>query len=144
MTGETNLTSLIRGMEPVLQDGAYVFVTLAPGAAMADGLQPRMVFEEAEGTTLIVLRDRADACGLAAEFPCRMITLNIHSSLAAVGFLAAVAAHLAGHGMGVNPVSGYYHDHLFVPEDRADDAMEALHALAGGEARESQRDPRRG
>ena len=63
-----------------------------------------------------------------------MITLDIHSSLAAVGFLAAVAGHLAGHGMGVNPVSGYYHDHLFVPEDRADDAMRALHALAGGEA----------
>ena len=134
MTGETNLTSLIRGMEPVLQDGVYVFVTLAPGVATPNGLQPRMVFKETEGTTLIISRDQADACGLAAEFPCRMITLNIHSSLAAVGFLAAVAAHLAGHGIGVNLVSGYYHDHLFVPEDRADDAMEALHALARGEA----------
>jgi len=134
MTGETNLTSLIRGMEPVLQDGVYVFVTLAPGAPQPSGLQPRMTFQEAEGTTLIMLRDQADACGLAAEFPCRMITLNIHSSLAAAGFLAAVAAHLAGHGIGVNPVSGYYHDHLFVPEDRAPDAMAALHALARGEA----------
>ena len=134
MTGETNLTSLIRGMEPVLQDGVYVFVTLAPGAPQPNGLQPRMVIQEAEGTTLILSRDQADACGLAAEFPCRMITLNIHSSLAAVGFLAAVAAHLAGHGIGANPVSGYYHDHLFVPEDRAPDAMAALHALARGEA----------
>ena len=134
MTGETNLTSLIRNMEPVLQDGVYVFVTLAPGVAVPDGLQPRMVFQETEGTTLIISRDQADAFGLAAEFPCRMITLNIHSSLAAVGFLAAVAAHLAGHDMGVNPVSGFYHDHLFVPEDRADDAMRALHALARGEA----------
>ena len=134
MTGETKLTSLIRGMEPVLQDGVYVFVTLAPGTATPSGLQPRMTFQESEGTTLIVLRDRAEAFGLAAEFPCRMITLNIHSSLAAVGFLAAVASHLAGHDMGVNPVSGYYHDHLFVPEDRCDDAIRALHALASGEA----------
>ena len=134
MTGETNLKTLIRNMEPVLQDGVYVFVTLAPGVAVPSGLEPRMVFEETEGTTLIMLRDRADAFGLAAEFPCRMITLNIHSALAAVGFLAAVAGHLADHGMGVNPVAGYYHDHLFVPEDRAQDAMAALHALARGEA----------
>ena len=134
MTGETKLTRLIRNMEPVLQDGVYVFVTLAPGAATPSGLQPRMTFQESEGTTLIISRDQAEAFGLAAEFPCRMITLNIHSSLAAVGFLAAVASHLAGHDMGVNPVSGYYHDHLFVPEDRAQDAMRALHALASGEA----------
>ena len=134
MTGESDLTSLIRGMEPVLQDGVYVFVTLAPGAAAPSGLQPRMVFQETEGTTLIVLQDQADSFGLAAEYPCRMITLNIHSSLAAVGFLAAVTSHLAGHGMGANPVAGYYHDHLFVPQDRAQDAMEALHALARGEA----------
>ncbi len=54
MTGETNLTSLIRNMEPVLQDGVYVFVTLAPGVATPSGLQPRMIFQETEGTTLII------------------------------------------------------------------------------------------
>eukprot|EP00543_Licmophora_paradoxa_P009015 CAMPEP_0202444618 /NCGR_PEP_ID=MMETSP1360-20130828/3618_1 /ASSEMBLY_ACC=CAM_ASM_000848 /TAXON_ID=515479 /ORGANISM="Licmophora paradoxa, Strain CCMP2313" /LENGTH=205 /DNA_ID=CAMNT_0049060645 /DNA_START=455 /DNA_END=1072 /DNA_ORIENTATION=- len=65
------------------------------------------------------------------EFPCRMITLNIHSSLDAVGFLAAITSHLAKKktGMGVNPVSGFYHDHLFVPEHRVDDAMVALKEL---------------
>ena len=52
-----------------------------------------------------------------------MITLNIHSSLEAVGFLAAITARLAAAGMGVNPVAGYFHDHLFVPAERAEDAM---------------------
>ena len=60
-----------------------------------------------------------------------MITLNVHSSLDAVGFLAAITTRLATAGMGVNPVSGYFHDHLFVPADRADEAMAILEALAG-------------
>ncbi len=59
-----------------------------------------------------------------------MITLNIHSSLDAVGFLAAITTRLAAAGMGVNPVSGYFHDHLFVPADRADEAMTVLEGLA--------------
>ena len=32
--------------------------------------------------------------------------------------------------MGVNPVSAFHHDHLFVPADRADDAMRILEELA--------------
>ena len=64
------------------------------------------------------------------EFPSRMITLNVHSSLDAVGFLAKITNALAEEGnMGVNPVSGFYHDHLFVPETRADDAMKILQSL---------------
>ena len=61
-----------------------------------------------------------------------MITLNIHSSLEAVGFLAALLPALAAEGMGVNPVSGFFHDHLFVPADRAEDALRVLKALAAG------------
>ena len=55
-----------------------------------------------------------------------MITLNVHSSLDAIGVLAAITARLAAASMGVNPVSGYFHDHLFVPVDRADEAMAIL------------------
>ena len=63
-----------------------------------------------------------------------MITLNIHSALDAVGFIAAVTTELARHNIGVNPVSGFYHDHLFVPADRADEAMTALKALINSPA----------
>jgi uncharacterized protein len=40
-------------------------------------------------------------------FACRMITLNVHSSLEAVGFLAAITRQLAQAGMGVNPASAF-------------------------------------
>jgi hypothetical protein len=59
-----------------------------------------------------------------------MITLEIHSSLDAVGFLAAITARLAEAGMGVNPVSAFYHDHLFVPADRAAEALRILETIA--------------
>jgi hypothetical protein len=59
-----------------------------------------------------------------------MITLNVHSSLAAVGFIARIATELAKHDMGVNPVSGFFHDHLFVPDGREQDALHILGQIA--------------
>lgn len=56
--------------------------------------------------------------------------LEYHSSLEAVGFLAVITTHLAALNMGVNPVSGFYHDHLFIPEDRAEDVMTSLAELS--------------
>lgn len=45
--------------------------------------------------------------------------------------MAVVATRLAASGMGVNPVSGYYHDHLFVPDGREDEAVAILKEVAG-------------
>lgn len=123
--GETNLDVLMASMQPDLHDPVYVFVTVDPGYELGT-VQPVMMFREREGLTLIVEQGQAAKAALVAEFPCRMITLNIHSSLNAVGFLARISTHLAALDMGVNPVSGYYHDHLFVPVERADDALAAL------------------
>lgn len=129
MSGETDLDRLLAGMAAELVDGLYVFATV-PDGVVPPGLRPRLQFHEAEGLTLIVLKSQAEALGLAHEFPCRMITLNVHSSLAAVGFLARITTVLAGLNMGVNPVAGFYHDHLFVPDGREQDALAALDALA--------------
>ncbi len=79
---------------------------------------------------MIVEESEALRAGLAGTFRSRMITLEIHSSLDAVGFLAAITARLAEAGMGVNPVSAFYHDHLFVPADRAAEAMQVLQRLS--------------
>ncbi|MEM6759856.1 MAG: ACT domain-containing protein [Pseudomonadota bacterium] len=129
MVGETDLDTLLRSMSAELVDGLYVFATVADGT-VPTGLNPRMQFHEAEGLTLIVTKEQADAAGLSYEFPCRMITLNVHSSLAAVGFLARITTALAQHDMGVNPVSGFFHDHLFVPDGREQDALAVLAQLA--------------
>lgn len=130
MSGETNLKTLLGSMRPQLQPETYVFVTLPLDQSLPEGVPPLMVFGEKEGWTCIVSEEAAGRAGLSGTFPSRMITLSIHSSLEAVGFLAAILPRLAVAGMGVNPVSGFYHDHLFVPADRADDAMRILEELA--------------
>lgn len=117
-------------MRPRLSRDTYVFVTIPAGTTLPAGVDPVMTFREAEGTTLIVPEADARAAGLAAIFPSRMITLDVHSSLEAVGFIAAVATRLALEGLGVNPVAGYHHDHLFVAADRADEAMAILEAMS--------------
>ena len=130
MSGERDLQTLLRDMSAQLVEGIYVFVTI-PEGAMPQNLKPRMIFREAEGVTLIVLQDEAVVYGLPHEFPSRIITLNVHSSLDAVGFIALIATKLAAAGMGVNPVAGFFHDQIFIPEDRAEDAMRLLQGLAG-------------
>lgn len=131
MTGERDIDALMKTMRPRLIDSVCVFATVSPENVPA-GLTPRMMFHEAEGVTLILLRSEADSLGLAYEFPSRMITLDVHSALEAVGFLARITTALAAEGMGVNPVAGFYHDHLFIPDGREQDAMAVLAKLSGG------------
>ena len=137
MTGEANLNSLLASITPCLLPGVFVFSTMPIGTALPAWLQPVMIFREAEGGTLIIEKPEAITANFPHVFPSRMITLQIHSSLEAVGFLAAITPCLAAAGVVVNPVSAYFHNHLFVPEDRADDAVKILQEIAA-DARSNQ------
>ena len=89
-----------------------------------------MTFREEEGLTAdprARRRPRASACPTAPVF--RRITLGVHSSLEAVGLTAAVAAALTAAGISANVVAAFHHDHVFVPADRAEDALACLRAL---------------
>lgn len=133
MAEETDLDAVLRTMSARLADGLFVFVT-APDGSIPVGLHPRMMFHEAEGTTLIIRKEEAEVIGLPYEFPCRMITLDVHSSLKVVGILSRIAAALAEHEMAVNPVFGFNHDYLFVPDGRELEALAVLQELPGGPA----------
>ena len=122
-----DLNQLLAKMTPRLDPEPYVFVTIPKGAGLPDAT-PLMTFQEDEGLTLI-LRE-ADAAGLRSDFPCRRITLTVHSALDAVGFLAAVTACLTSAGISTNAVAAFHHDHLFVPAARAEDVMAALLGMA--------------
>ncbi|WP_297737432.1 ACT domain-containing protein [uncultured Maricaulis sp.] len=136
MTGISDLGTLLAGLRPEPDPVRYGFVT-GPDASLAPHAGSALMrFVEAEGTTLILPFDTAEAAGLEPVFPCRRITLAVHSSLEAVGFMARIAATLAAEGIGCNPVAGYFHDHVFVPEDRLGDALAALKALARASGRE--------
>ncbi len=129
MPGETNLQRLLADMQPELLESEFVFCSVSPEEFEHLRIHPIGWFREAEGITLVIERNVADDKGLDYEFVSRMITLNIHSSLEAVGLLAAITSKLAAAGISVNTISAYYHDHLFVPTDRASAAMMLLDEL---------------
>lgn len=130
MTGERDLRMLLRQMKPKLQPGTFVFCTIPAGQRVPSALNPLLTFREEDGTALVISREEAEAEHLAFAFPSRLITLTVHSALDAVGFLAAVTAPLAEAGISANAVSAFYHDHLFVPVDRADEAIAVLRELS--------------
>lgn len=131
MTGETNLPTLLRNMRPALHGEAFGFFSLAEAVALRLLPEARGSFREEEGLTLILPVETARAHGLRPESAWALIILTVHSSLSAVGFLAAISAALAAAGISLNSVSAYYHDHLFVPWDRRLEALALLEALTG-------------
>jgi hypothetical protein len=133
MSGGRDLAALLRDMKPEMHNGIFVFCTIAEDAKLPATLKPVLTFREAEGTTLVIPREEAERVGLPHQFPSRLITLTVHSSLEAIGFLAAITARLAGAGISANAVSAFYHDHLFVPEDRAEQALRLLQDMSASE-----------
>jgi hypothetical protein len=117
-------------MKPEMQDGIFVFCTIAETTDIPTTLKPLLTFREQEGTTLVIRREEAERLGLRHQFASRLITLTVHSALEAVGFLAAITARLAEAGISVNAVSAFHHDHLFVPAHRADEALTVLQSMS--------------
>jgi uncharacterized protein len=134
MLGETDLAVLLQSMKPRLLEGEYIFCSVSPQVVDWCDPTPLCMFREDEGITLILRREDADRRHLSYVSVFRMITLTVHSSLEAVGFLAAIATQLAQHGISTNPISAFYHDHLFIPASDADKAMVVLQALSNGSA----------
>jgi len=129
MTGETDLSVLIKKMTPELNPGVYVFCVIdeinQPDYTSAIGW-----FREKEGITIILPKQKADVLGLQYSFTAAWITLSVHSSLEAKGLTAAFSSALTKADISCNVVAAYHHDHLFVPVDDAEKAIKALKHLA--------------
>lgn len=129
MPDETNPILLIQNMQPELKEGEYVFASFSREEIISKRLNPICTFMEKEGISVIINRHEADLNKIQYGSIFKMITLNIHSSLNAIGFLAKITSELAKHDISVNPVSAYYHDHLFVPAAKAEEAIAVLNQL---------------
>ena len=128
--GETDLGRLLRGLAPVLDATPYAFCLLPADLEEASFIAASIgMFREHEGVTLVLACDAARRLGLPFEGEWARITLTVHSSLAAVGMIAAVGRVLADAGISTNPVAAYHHDHLFVQWSRRDAAIRTLEAL---------------
>jgi hypothetical protein len=119
--------AMVAALSPELRPGRYVFCNAPVEAWWA--LKPLAMFQEVEGTSLILAEQKAIEAGIPCLDLMRLITLNVFSSLSGVGLTAAVSAALAAAGIACNMVAALNHDHVLVPADRAEEALSILRAL---------------
>lgn len=131
MSGTVDINVLLKDMKPVLDETEYVFCTQNCFEINNKiiKLKPIATFVEKEGLTIIISKNTADKNSLNYDGIFNKITLEIHSSLEAVGLTAAFSKALTSHNISANVVAGYYHDHIFVPKDKASLALKALNSL---------------
>lgn len=129
MGGETNLSILIKNIQPILNDGQYVFSTVSTIDDF-DFNKIILFFKEKEGFTVIIEKNYADTEGVVYTSVFAWITLHVHSALDAVGLTAAFSKALADNHISCNVVAGFYHDHIFVQHELGQQAVDVLTQLS--------------
>lgn len=124
----SDLALLLRCLEPVLNEGVYVYSSV-PSETDLNSIMPIAIFREREGLTLIAPESEALKAKLPILFRAAWITLAVNSDLQSVGLTAVFASALGGAGISCNVMAGAYHDHIFVPVERAEEAMSVLRSL---------------
>ena len=126
MSGETDLKAILQTLSPTMLEDTYVFCTVVGTYGDYPETAPIASYQEHEGLTLVITKERADASGLAYEGLFSCISLQVHSSLESVGLTAVVAGKLAAYEISANIIAAYYHDHVFVPQAQASQALGLL------------------
>ena len=121
----SDLNQLIQSMDPVLHEGVYVFCSVEHREDLKE-INIIASIEEDEGFSVVLHEAEAKALGLPVLFRAAWITLTVNSDLQAVGLTAAFAGALAKAGISCNVVAGAYHDHVYVPVERAEEAIRVL------------------
>ncbi len=125
--GETDLDTMLATLGVQRRPGVFAYIAVqvpTPGLIAA----AHAVVKEGRLTTIVLPVEAAERAGQATDARFAWLTLTVQSSLDAVGLTAAVSARLAAIGIPCNVLAGYHHDHLLVPVDRVDEAIEVLAA----------------
>ncbi len=125
--GETNLARMLATLHVERRPGTYAYVQFDDRPTDLDGVAA--LIEETEATTVVALLEIAKIRGWEVVFEAAWLTLEVHSSLEAIGLTAAVSAALGAAGIPCNILAGTYHDHILVPVTAADRAVAALESL---------------
>ncbi|WP_160136115.1 ACT domain-containing protein [Chryseobacterium sp. c4a] len=130
MEGEVNLQNILKNLNPSLNEGKYVYckVDTIDEIPLSKVL---FLFREEESVTVVVKKEDAEELKLDFSYVASWITLEVHSSLSAVGLTAKFSQALGEAGISCNVVAAYFHDHIFVDEKDAANAIDVLNALKG-------------
>jgi hypothetical protein len=119
---------MLAGLDVVRRPGAFVYLTSFRGTPAP----PEAVAVIDEGTAMTFIVPADSPLAVEAHFPAAWLTLTVESSLDSVGLTAVVAGALADARIPANVLAGFHHDHLLVPVEMADDAIDVLRRLKTG------------
>lgn len=122
-TSKKNLKSLLKKLSPKLYPQSYVFSIVK---TLPSGISPIATFQEEEGLSLVLVKEQADALDLPYRGVFSRITLQVQSSLEAVGLTGLVASELAKNRISANFIAAMNHDHVFVPDKFKGEALNVL------------------
>lgn len=125
MSGERDLDVILEELEVDRRPGAFAYILAITGGAPP----PELFAMIDEGATTAYVVDADSPLGREASFRAAWLTLTVHSALEAVGLTAAVSTALAAADIPANMLAGFYHDHILVPEERADEAIAVVRSL---------------
>ena len=129
--GETDLHKMLKSLKPILHPGIFVFTSVSiKDRNLIPNEEIQCEFKEKEGISLVLEKKFAEKYNFVKyDFTCSWIQLEVHSSLEAVGLTAAFSNALAKAGLSCNVIAGFYHDHIFVQDDKTNEAMEVLNKM---------------
>jgi len=126
--GETDLQKMLVTLGVRRRPGVFTYVAVPELTSVLSDAAHATVTED-DLITVVLEAHTATELGLGVPVRLAWLTLDVHSSLEAVGLTAAVSACLTEAGIPCNVLAGFEHDHLLVPVERADDAVAALTSL---------------
>jgi uncharacterized protein len=115
-------------LAPTQLPGVFVYCSLGPGQNVS-AVDIVSSIQEPKGLSVIVRESVALENGWPILFRAAWIRFGATTDLSSLGLTAAVSTALAAAGISCNMVAGAYHDHVFVPLDRARDALALLQQI---------------
>jgi hypothetical protein len=120
-----DLAEIFAALTVSRRDGVFVMCTVDD---LPDADLEAVLFED-EGITIVLPLTQAEELRLTWGFEAAWLTIDVLTALDGVGLTAAVSQALADAGIACNVLAGFHHDHILVPVDAADQAMDTIAAL---------------
>ena len=131
MSAKENLKEILENLNPYLVKESFIFMTSKePIKELVNSLNPLATFIENEGSTLVITKETADKNSIHYETIFTCISLSVHSSLESSGLIATLSGELSKQDIPANVFAGYFHDHIFVPNDMAKKALEIISSIS--------------
>ena len=126
-----NLEDILRNLDPKLVDGCFIFMSSNEDYnELFCKFNPIATFKEKEGMTLVISEEDAEKFSVSYDSKFRCLSLGVHSSLESYGLISTISEALTKERISCNVFAGFFHDHIFVQEDKANRALEVIKFLS--------------